>query len=60
MNFAEPTLLYLLAVAPVAALVAAWVMARRTRAERAWVARGLAGRLRIGGPARSPGSSGCC
>jgi len=54
MSFAEPSLLYLLAVAPVAAVLAAWLMRRRTRAERAWVARGLAGRLRVGGPPRSP------
>lgn len=54
MNFAEPRLLALLAAAPVCALLAGWITARRLRAERAWVARGLAGRLRIGGPPRSP------
>jgi len=53
-TFAEPHLLLLLAIAPVAALFAAWITTRRNRAERAWVARGLAGRLRIGGPPRSP------
>lgn len=52
MNFAEPRLLALLALAPVAALLAVWISRRRARAESAWMARGLTARLRAGGPPR--------
>jgi len=52
MNFAEPRLLALLALAPLAALAAVWIARRRAAAETAWVARGLTARLRAGGPAR--------
>jgi Ca-activated chloride channel family protein len=52
MNFAEPRLLALLALAPLAALGAVWIARRRAGAEAAWVARGLSARLRAGGPPR--------
>lgn len=52
MNFAEPRLLALLALAPLAALAAVWVTRRRAGAESAWVARGLSARLRAGGAPR--------
>lgn len=52
MTFAEPHLLALLALAPLAALLAAWILRRRAAAEAAWIARGLSQRLRAGGPPR--------
>lgn len=54
MSFAAPQLLPLAALLPaVAAAVAAWLLARRARAESAWVGRALEGRLRAGGPPRA-------
>jgi Ca-activated chloride channel family protein len=53
MRFAAPELLALLALAPLAALGVWWMARRRGAAESAWVARGLAPRLRAGGPPRS-------
>ena len=52
MSFADPRLLALLALAPIAAALVVWVTHRRARAESAWMARGLAARLRAGGPPR--------
>lgn len=54
MNFAAPRLLPLLFLLPgFAAAAAAWMLARRARAEAAWVGRALEGRLRAGGPPRA-------
>jgi Ca-activated chloride channel family protein len=52
MSFALPELLPLTLAAPAAGLVAYWLLARRARAESAWVGRALASRLRAGGPPR--------
>lgn len=52
MNFAVPKLLPLLAVAPLAAAAAWFILARRARAESAWVGRALEARLRSGGVPR--------
>lgn len=48
MSVAHPTLLWLLALAPLAGLAAAWLWRRRSAAEAAWAARGLRGRLAPG------------
>lgn len=53
MSFAEPLLLWLAVVAPLAATLAAWRWRRRFAAEAAWVARGLWTRLRVGGQPRA-------
>ncbi|HVR98304.1 MAG TPA: VWA domain-containing protein [Thermoanaerobaculia bacterium] len=45
MIFAEPRLLWLVLLAPLAALVAAWIWRRRLAADAAWAARGLWDRL---------------
>jgi Ca-activated chloride channel family protein len=45
MNFAEPRLLALALLAPVAAAVAAWLWRRRLAADAAWASRGLWDRL---------------
>jgi Ca-activated chloride channel family protein len=52
MNFAAPQFLPLAAAAPIAGALALWILARRVRAERAWVARALEPRLRVGGARR--------
>jgi tetratricopeptide (TPR) repeat protein len=51
MSFAEPRLLWLLALAPAAAAAAAWLWRRRLAADAAWASRGLWDRLL---PAYSP------
>ncbi len=54
MNFADSRLLPLAALLPAAAaFAAAWLLARRARAESAWVGRALEGRLRAGGSPRA-------
>ena len=45
MNFAEPRLLWLFTLAPVAAAAATWLWRRRLAADAAWAARGLWDRL---------------
>jgi len=52
-NLADPRLAWLALAAPVAALVAAWLLARRRRAEEAWTGRLLRERLRSGAPRRA-------
>jgi Ca-activated chloride channel family protein len=53
-NFAAPQLLPLVVLLPtLAAAAAAWLLARRARAEAAWVGGALAGRLRAGGTPRA-------
>ncbi len=52
MTFGEPRLLALLALAPVAAVVAALVARSRARSEAAWAGRTLLPRLRSGGAPR--------
>jgi len=53
MSFAEPELLALVLSAPLAGVLAGWLLARRARAESAWVGGALAARLRTGGAPRS-------
>lgn len=48
MSFARPDLLWLLLLAPAAALVASWLWRRRLAADAAWAARGLWDRLLAG------------
>lgn len=52
MRLGSPLLLWLLALAPLAALGSWWVLRRRAADEAAWVSRGLWPRLRAGGFAR--------
>ncbi|HEX9800095.1 MAG TPA: VWA domain-containing protein [Thermoanaerobaculia bacterium] len=52
MSFAAPGLLWLLAVAPLAAVLALWLLRRRRQAESAWIGGALAPRLRTGGAPR--------
>lgn len=52
MNLADPRLAWLTLAAPLAALVAIWLLARRRRAEEAWTGRLLRERLRRGVPRR--------
>lgn len=54
MSFAAPGFLWLLATAPLAAGLAWAILARRRRAEAAWISRALLPRLRGGGAPRSP------
>jgi Ca-activated chloride channel family protein len=54
MSFGAPGLAPLLLAAPIAAALAAWLLARRRRAESAWVGRALEARLRTGGAPRPP------
>jgi len=53
-NFADPRLLWLVTLAPVGGLLAHLFLARRGRAEAAWIGRALSTRLRSGGAPRSP------
>jgi Ca-activated chloride channel family protein len=49
-SFAVPPLLWLALAAPLAAAAARWAIARRARAEAAWIGRALSPRLRSGAP----------
>ena len=53
MSFAVPTLVWLALAGPAAGLVALWLLARRRRAESAWIGRALEPRLRAGGAPRA-------
>jgi Ca-activated chloride channel family protein len=53
-NFAEPRLALLAIAAPIAALLALWLLRRRARAEAAWAARAVEPRLRPRERPRSP------
>lgn len=50
MSFAVPPLVWLALAAPLAAVAARWALARRERAEAAWIGRALSPRLRGGAP----------
>lgn len=53
MSFALPQLLWLALAGPLGGLAAVWLLARRARAESAWVGRALESRLRAGGAPRA-------